>query len=138
MSVQFLVGERQALTWQAGLVGLLLEQFFHRVEWGDLDSFEGARLAERWDPGECSNGLTCVWIRGPGSPGACGSDWPPPEGLRIYGLVQLLDGEWGGAAKRGSRRRDFSPPRGRSKIIPDRRQRRRVGPRWPDLTPAEY
>ncbi len=37
MSVQFLVGERQALTWQAGLVGLLLEQFFHRVEWGTLD-----------------------------------------------------------------------------------------------------
>jgi ATP-binding protein involved in chromosome partitioning len=37
MSVQFLVGESQAITWQSGLVGLLLQQFFHRVEWGALD-----------------------------------------------------------------------------------------------------
>jgi ATP-binding protein involved in chromosome partitioning len=37
MSVQFLVGERQALAWDSGLVGLLLHQFFERVEWGNLD-----------------------------------------------------------------------------------------------------
>jgi ATP-binding protein involved in chromosome partitioning len=37
MSVQFLVGERQAIAWDSGLVGLLLHQFFERVEWGNLD-----------------------------------------------------------------------------------------------------